>query len=237
MKRHQNVTDRAKRYRAQKNKPNGPKRCNFCVSRKNVDVDHIEGDEDDDSPENLMYLCRPCNTRKGIVQARNRIGRRTEQYNPESVKERAARSLKDWKAASEIVLGFTPGSVQLATHMLRNTPPDRRKKFADQMDARNPYKSAAQRRQFHAMLERGEISPAIVAKWDRESEGLQMNPNAPAPTYAQYAHGVSIHRRGARDEGGAIIHATPPALRHKYAEQIARTKKQRGTAGRSEVPF
>lgn len=189
------MTDRAKRYRAQRNKPNGPRRCNFCASRKNVDIDHIEGDEDDGAPENLMYLCRPCNTRKGIIQARHRIGRRTEQYNPESGAARAARSLKEWKAASEIVLGYTPGSVRLATAILRNTSPAKRKIFGDQLE-RNP-----------------------------------------APTFAQYAYGVSIHQRKAHDEGGAIIHSTPPALRHQYAQQIAALKKKHGTGRHSDVPF
>jgi hypothetical protein len=46
-------------------------------------------------------------------------------------------------------------------------------------------------------------------------------------TFAQYGRAVALHRRGAHDEGGAIIHATPPALRSKYAAKIARIKKQR----------
>jgi hypothetical protein len=62
--------------------------------------------------------------------------------------------------------------------------------------------------------------------------GMIERSNPAAPTYAQYAHAVSIHQRSAHDEGGKIIHATPPALRHRYALQIARTKRQRG-----EVPF
>jgi hypothetical protein len=76
------ITDRAKRYRANSNPPPGPRRCTFCASRKNVDIDHVSGNEFDDSPENKMYLCRSCNTRKGITQARHRIGTRTRQYNP-----------------------------------------------------------------------------------------------------------------------------------------------------------
>ena len=44
-----------------------------------------------------------------------------------------------------------------------------------------PYKSDAQRRQFHAMLERGEISPAVVAEFDRASEGKKL-PERAQPT-------------------------------------------------------
>jgi len=37
-----------------------------------------------------------------------------------------------------------------------------------------PYKSDAQRRKFHAMLNRGEISRKTVAEWDRESKGMRL---------------------------------------------------------------
>ena len=39
----------------------------------------------------------------------------------------------------------------------------------------------------------------------------------------------------AHRSGGAIIHATPPALRHRYAEQIARTKAQRRAAAQRQL--
>jgi hypothetical protein len=38
------ITDRAKRYRANQNQPPGPRRCNFCGDAKNIDVDHIGGE-------------------------------------------------------------------------------------------------------------------------------------------------------------------------------------------------
>ena len=38
----------------------------------------------------------------------------------------------------------------------------------------SPYKSDAQRRKFHAMLNRGEISRKTVAEWDRESKGMRL---------------------------------------------------------------
>src|SRR5208283_4808089 len=34
-----------------------------------------------------------------------------------------------------------------------------------------PYKSQAQQGLFHAKMERGEMDPAVVAKWDKESKG------------------------------------------------------------------
>lgn len=37
-----------------------------------------------------------------------------------------------------------------------------------------PYKSDAQRRKFHAMLSRGEISAKTVAKYDKASKGKRL---------------------------------------------------------------
>lgn len=182
------ITDRAKRYRANKRPPPGRKLCNICGSRKNIDIDHITGNESDDEPENLMYLCRPCNTTKGIVQARNRIGVRTRQYNPVP----RIRTFAQFKTYAAGLLGVGPADPGEATAAIRA------------------------------------LSPATRAGY---AEKIAANPEP--PTYAQYAHGVSIHQRGTHDEGGAIIHATPPALRRQYAEQIARTKATR----RGAVPF
>ena len=177
-----NLTDRAKRYRAQHNAPPGPRRCNFCTTRKNVDIDHITGDESDGEPENLIYLCRPCNTLKGFTQARNKIGVRTRQYNPE-----ARPTLAKFKHAAAILLGSIEGDVGAATAYIRSIAPEKRAQFAETMSKENP------------------------------------------PTFAQYAHGVATHQRKAHDEGGAIIHSTPPELRSKYARKIASIKRQRGT--------
>jgi hypothetical protein len=222
--RKQNITDRAKRYRAQKNRPPGPKRCNFCTSRRNVDIDHITGDESDSEPENLMWLCRACNTTKGYNQARNRVGVRTRQYNPEP---RA--TFARFKEAAKILLGKIKGSVAGATAYVRGTPPEKRAEFAAEMNERNPFASEAQRRKFYAMAERGEISAATVRKFERETPPGQLPAYSNPPTFAQYAHGVAEHQRGAHDEGGVIIHSTPPAMRSRYAKKIASIKKQRGT--------
>lgn len=80
----------------------------------------------------------------------------------------------------------------------------------------------------------------IAAAHKRSGKGKrtrQFNPPAKVPTYQQYLRAVSIHQRGSHDEGGAIIHATPPELRAEYARRIAAEKRKRGTHRRSEVPF
>lgn len=37
-----------------------------------------------------------------------------------------------------------------------------------------PYKSEAQRKKFHAMLKRGEVSRKTVDEWDRKSKGMRL---------------------------------------------------------------
>jgi hypothetical protein len=81
------ITDRAKRYRAQGNVP-GPKRCVMCnrtaaqVGGRGFDVMHLSGDESDGERKNLAYGCRSCNGK--LAAAFKAIGSkvRTRQYNP-----------------------------------------------------------------------------------------------------------------------------------------------------------
>lgn len=215
------ITDRAKRYRANASPPPGPRRCNFCASRRNVDIDHITGDETDDTPDNLMFLCRGCNTLKGITQARNRIGTRTRQYNPAR-----APTFSEFKNAAAVLLGTARGSVAQATAAIRATAAATRAKYAARIAQANPFKSDAQRRKFFAMAARGEISRATLEKF------RQGNPAA--PTFAQYAFAVAQQAHsGSHGEFGAIIHATPKTKRREYAERIADIKRER----RGSVPF
>lgn len=37
-----------------------------------------------------------------------------------------------------------------------------------------PYKSEAQRKKFHEMKERGEISADVVSEWDKASHGMKL---------------------------------------------------------------
>ena len=55
-----NLTDRAQRYRAQKN-VKGPKQCFLCGSKRDLGVMHLSGDESDGDARNLAWGCRSCN--------------------------------------------------------------------------------------------------------------------------------------------------------------------------------
>lgn len=256
------ITDRAKRYRAQRNKPPGPRRCNVCSSRENVDIDHITGDESDGERENLWYLCRPCNARKAVVQKRNRIGIRTRQFNPAE-----RRTFSRFQNAALVITGLEPGDVAAATAYIHATPPEERMEFSRRMAANekkgNPLYAPQAKidvKRFRGVGYGLEVDITGHGRWVeqgppfrtraeaekegraiRKKEGMNYrvkitrdvrNPED-VPDFKQYAFGVSIHKRGAKDEGGKIIHATPPATRSSYARKIAEIKRSR----RGTVPF
>lgn len=76
------VTDRAHRYRAQKNISSGPKECAWCGSKRGLMVGHKDGNESNDAPGNLAWTCRRCNTLEGLKHKAAGRGRRTKQFNP-----------------------------------------------------------------------------------------------------------------------------------------------------------
>lgn len=61
------------------------------------------------------------------------------------------------------------------------------------MAKRNPYRSRAQQRLFHALVARGEISPKVVREYDRASKGKRL------PQY------VKTRRNPADDPAGEFI--------------------------------
>ena len=77
------VTDRAKRYRAQKN-VTGPKKCVLCGSTKDLGVMHLDGNEAHGEAANLAWGCRSCNQLLSHGFKRAGAGKRTKQYNPSS---------------------------------------------------------------------------------------------------------------------------------------------------------
>jgi hypothetical protein len=78
------ISDRAKRYRAHQPgcRPDGPKVCYKCGSRRFVVPDHIDGDESNGRKSNLRWACKRHNTIHGKAMAKAGRGVRTRQYNP-----------------------------------------------------------------------------------------------------------------------------------------------------------
>jgi len=78
------ITDRAKRYRANQKdvRPPPPKQCYFCGSRQHVGVHHFDGNEDHGHRQNLGWACKRCNAKIAHWMKRAGIGKRTRQFNP-----------------------------------------------------------------------------------------------------------------------------------------------------------
>lgn len=76
---------------------------------------------------------------------------------------------------------------------------------------------------------------AEMAKTGEGRRTVQYNPaSGGAKTLGEYMQAVLQHTRGAHDEGGKIIHATPKSRRREFASEIWRTRSAR--AGGSDAP-
>jgi hypothetical protein len=93
----------------------------LCGSRRFVVVDHIDGDESNGSPGNLRWLCKSCNTRLGLANARAGKGRRTRQFNP------GASTLSEYVEAA---IQHTRGQHDAGGQIIHETPKEKRKDFA-----------------------------------------------------------------------------------------------------------
>jgi hypothetical protein len=140
----ENVTDRALRYRANELPPEGPRVCCYCGSTRFVEIDHVDGFEENTDPDNLVWACRSCNTLKGIVFRNGGRGRLTAQYNP--TKTGGAANVGEWVQAVGAIIprkgekyaGYNYGlssdmSTSTAVEMIRATPQWKRQEFAGQL--------------------------------------------------------------------------------------------------------
>ena len=142
------MTDRALRYRANVCPPPGQRICALCGSTRNVEVGHVNGHEEDNGPENLIWTCRACNVRCGNALRNAGIGRRTRQYNPAD----GAQSLAQWLTAVFSMKGESDAmSVADALAIIRATPPERRSRFAKEI--------WSHRRQHYGSTGRGDSVP------------------------------------------------------------------------------
>jgi len=116
------------RYRAHRSPPPGPRICALCGSGRNVEIGHADGHEEHGEPANLLWTCRSCNVRCANTLRRAGIGRLTRQYHPDS---KGAASLGQWLTAVMSMKGESDAmTVPAAVEMIRATPPERRREFA-----------------------------------------------------------------------------------------------------------
>jgi hypothetical protein len=122
------LTDRAFRYRANANPPDGPKQCAFCGSKQQIQVGHVDGHEENNEPENLIWTCRSCNMLHANTLRAAGYGRLTRQYNP------AARGAETYKQYALALMSMKGGSdamtVPAAVEMVHHTSADDRSRFS-----------------------------------------------------------------------------------------------------------
>lgn len=118
-----NITDRAKRYRAQSN-VTGPKKCVICGSTRNLDVMHLDGDESHGQSSNLAYGCRSCNNRLSAAFKRAGKGVPTNQYNP------ARGGIPTFQQYAWAVANHTRGAHDEGGVIIHATPKSKRIEYA-----------------------------------------------------------------------------------------------------------
>jgi 5-methylcytosine-specific restriction endonuclease McrA len=127
------ISDRAKRYRANSsaNRPPGEKRCGFCYTKTNVIVGHLNGNEDDGAPDNLMWTCRRCNAQQAALLKREGLGKRIQQKNPARKRGQMPKRQLNAAYAEAIMImrGRADGDVNKAVEFIRSVPPEVRSAF------------------------------------------------------------------------------------------------------------
>jgi hypothetical protein len=214
------ITDRAKRYRAHtpECRPDGPKRCFKCGSRRFVVPDHIDGDESNGRKSNLRWACKSHNTILGKRMAKAGKGKRTRQFNP-----------------SESIATIQHRIDTLVKHidMERYLEAQARTRVAeyaqgDFRGASRGRRSAESQVKKHAKLLKlyeGELEQ-LRAKYAKGA--VSKNPGA--KSLGEYVSAAVSHTRGAHDEGGKVIHETPKSKRREFAREIWNRRGMRNPA-------
>jgi hypothetical protein len=87
-------------------------------------VDHRDGDERNDSPSNLRWLCKSHNVKLGVAMAKAGEGRRTQQFNP------GAETLAQYVSAA---VEHKRGAHDAGGLVIHQTPKEKRQAFAKEI--------------------------------------------------------------------------------------------------------
>lgn len=122
------ITDRAKRYRANTADQSPKRRCFSCGAKNPRDRAHIDGNESNNHPSNLAPQCRSCNVRFANTFKRHGKGIRTRQYNPRG--KAPSPAFGAYISSLQILKGEENGNVTSAIRTLQDTSPAKRSEYA-----------------------------------------------------------------------------------------------------------
>ena len=158
------TTDRAKRYAANRNVSDDKRAgCLFCGSNQHLTVDHLDGFEEHGEPDNLAWLCKSCNTRKGAAFRKSGIGRPTNQYNPY-----LGLSEEERRNAVQLGFDFPPRAEYDAARSA-----DRKRKSAERASSIRAKREARAAERRRAKAERAEEQREIKARISALGKSLQ----------------------------------------------------------------
>lgn len=138
------ITDRAKRYRANRCKKKADK-CETCGYRKNLVIGHRDGNESNGRPYNLGTFCKSCNGLDAAADKKAGRGVRTRQYNPK--KKRRNPGAKTLGAYVDAAVNHSRGAHDAGGKVIHETPKAKRREFAREIawrkgSRRNPTSEA-----------------------------------------------------------------------------------------------
>lgn len=221
------ITDRAKRYRANQDIPEGPRGCGFCGAKRDLGVDHIDGYEEHGEPENLLWLCRSCNQLKAAVFKAQGIGRATDQYNP-------FRGLFRGIFGEGGILGGRTYRYDVAQERRRvEEQAERRRERGQAREAKRAAREAAAEKRAHEIRSAAKYKGVTIYKRGDGSFFTSLDPDSefesirdaravidhfrnPATSLRDWERSVSVLRGetpGSARQAARVVRSTPPGRR------------------------
>lgn len=170
------ITDRAKRYRAQNN-VTGPKKCAICGRTGKLDVMHLTGNEAHGEKQNLAYGCRSCNAALGAAFKKIGAGKPTNQYNP------AKQGYPTFEQYMWAVSNHTRGEHDAGGAVIHATPKHKRVEYARRVLT----KSLATKRAMHEDRWNPSSKSERMAYLEADAKRILAAPSKYKPDEVQWA--------------------------------------------------
>lgn len=231
------ISDRAKRYRANQETSDWPQVCMFCGSTQYLEVDHLDGFEENGEPENLLILCKSCNQKKSQVYLKAGLGRRTVQYNP-GMLSRLFGPRETYRTTGGGHRDFQKQLKQERADAKARERAEERELRRDELEARREEKRVAPvaigRYKGFTLYRQGSgpdrvyystMDPDSWLDSAREAKQLIDTFKNPAAGVAHWEHAVNVLRgeaKGSPHAAARVIRSTPVSRRYQYLDRMMR---------------